>query len=110
MLYKCSTIQRFDLVSNAAILTAGVMYMLVATTGYATFGNAVEANVLINLPNTPVTTVARVFTCLLVSFSYPLLCVPGRTSMISLLAMYDPPGFVVTKEVQQFRFYLFTVS
>ncbi len=105
---KNPTIERFDTVSNSSIICACVFYLLVSISGYAIYGSSVEANVLISFPDTPVTTVARIFTSLLVSFSYPLLAVPGRTSMMSLMAMRDPPGFEMTKAVQHFRFYLFT--
>ena len=105
---KNPTIKRFDTVSSSAILCAGSMYLLVSLSGYSVYGNEVDPNVLISFPDTPATTVARIFTSLLVAFSYPLLCVPGRTSMMSLLAMYDPPEFELTKEKQHFRFYMFT--
>ena len=104
------TIARFDTVSNTSIVLACSMYLLVAMCGYAVFGAGVEANVLISFPDTPVTTVARICTSLLVSFSYPLLCVPGRTSMMSLWAMRDPEGTVLDKSMLKQRFYICTAS
>jgi len=58
---------------------------------------------------TAVVTVARVATCALVSFSYPVLAVPGRTSMLSLWALRDAPDFVQDPSTMRFRYYVTTV-
>ena len=56
-----------------------------ARSGYATFGDAVESDILLSYPRTPLVAVARVALSLVVSLSYPLMSHPARTSLLSLL-------------------------
>lgn len=99
---KNPTIKRFNYVIYLSIATAFSLYSIVAGAGYATYGDEVESNILINYPNTTTTSIARIFVSLLVAFSYPLLCNPGRNSMISLWENFCPGSktktFSSTKE------------
>lgn len=105
---KRPTIRRFDRVIYLSIGTACSLYCIVAGAGYATYGDAVESNILISYPNTATTSVARIFVSLLVAFSYPLLCNPGRNSMMSLWALQDKEGAPLSAAAEQFRFMVTT--
>ena len=48
---KRPTIKRFNLVIYISIATAVTLYAIVAGAGYATYGDAVESNILINYPS-----------------------------------------------------------
>lgn len=104
---KNPTVKRFGIVNGMAISTAMLLYLLVAISGYSLYGDNVESNVLISFPDTDTTTCARIFVSLLVAFSYPLLCNPGRTSMISLWNVTDK-GAEVSEATKEFRFYTCT--
>mmetsp|Transcript_5018 Transcript_5018/g.7666 ORF Transcript_5018/g.7666 Transcript_5018/m.7666 type:complete len:462 (+) Transcript_5018:83-1468(+) len=76
--------QRYDNVAASSIFTALTIYTIVAIAGFFTYGDSVDSNILISYPKTHLTSVARVFVSLLVAFSFPLLCHPGRNSILGL--------------------------
>jgi len=80
---------RYDIVSGGAIATAAVIYSVVACAGYATYGDNVEDNILINYPNNTLTSVARIFVSLLVAFSYPVIAHPARSCILGLWRSMD---------------------
>lgn len=99
--------QRFDSVINCSIATALFVYATVSICGYSTYGDEVLSNILMNYPHTPLTSVTRIFVCLLVAFSYPLLAFPGRQSALNLWRKYDndkEPSF----DVAGFRWIMVT--
>lgn len=77
---------RCNTVIMAAIGTAFSIYMIIATSGYNTYGDAVESNILQSYPKTPIVALARVFVSLLVCFTYPLQCNPARRCVMTLLS------------------------
>lgn len=80
---------RFDAVSGCAIVTSGSIYLVVAVAGFLTYGTEVESNILISYPKTKLTSAARVFVSMLVAFSYPILFLPGRSSIMGLWRGFD---------------------
>lgn len=77
---------RLNQVVLASVGTALCIYMVVATSGYNTYGDQVESNILKSYPKMPLIAIARIFTSLLVCFTYPLQCNPARRCVLTLLA------------------------
>ena len=69
---------RINGVIIASVLTAVVIYGAVAVFGYLTFGSAVHSDILTNYPDNLLTTLARISVTVMVTFSYPLQCIPSR--------------------------------
>eukprot|EP00600_Ochromonadales_sp_CCMP1393_P009668 CAMPEP_0174956944 /NCGR_PEP_ID=MMETSP0004_2-20121128/1806_1 /TAXON_ID=420556 /ORGANISM="Ochromonas sp., Strain CCMP1393" /LENGTH=259 /DNA_ID=CAMNT_0016205015 /DNA_START=766 /DNA_END=1542 /DNA_ORIENTATION=+ len=67
-----------------AIVTVLGLYILLAFSGYGTFGSNVASDILVSYPDNMLTSIARLFVSLLVAFSYPIQCHPSRTCIISL--------------------------
>jgi len=85
------TIRRIGIVIFTSISMALVIYTLVATTGYETYGNLVRSDVLENYPQqSALLVVGRVCTSLLVILSYPMQFFPCRNSFRQL--MFGSPG------------------
>ena len=61
-----------------------VIYLLVASCGYLTFGDGVASSVMNNYPNTPITAAARSVLGVVVLCNYPLQIFPSRVSLASL--------------------------
>lgn len=98
---------RINNVVVSAIGTAMILYFIVSAFGYSTYGDNVESDILTNYPGkrewfcldlsmlmmsrvfyaeTYLTSFARLFVSLLVSFSYPLQCHPARRCIITLVS------------------------
>lgn len=113
--------------------TACAIYLIVACSGYATYGSLVNSNILLNYPSksfawnririrfsfvifvhlssdNSLTSVTRVFISLLVAFSYPLQCLPARTSMMALWHRLDDPDQELDSNVIRFRYIVCTVG
>jgi amino acid permease len=80
---------RVDKVINMSVSLAFVLYIVVACCGYYTYGDEVNANILVSFPKNGLTSAARAFIALMVAFSYPLQCHPCRTCVLSLLHHWD---------------------
>lgn len=98
---KNPTQTRVDYAIYWSIFIAFSLYCIVAGPGYHVYGDNVESNILSSFPKTNLTSVARIFVSVLVSFSYPLLCNPGRKSAMSLWAMTDEDE---NKAIEHFNF------
>lgn len=68
-------------VISTAIGTAMTLYLVVGITGYLSFGDNVEPNVIVGYPQTVSSTVGRIAIVILVMLSYPLQCHPARASI-----------------------------
>eukprot|EP00038_Savillea_parva_P029219 m.69584 g.69584 ORF g.69584 m.69584 type:complete len:517 (+) comp8595_c0_seq2:222-1772(+) len=79
------TIQRINRVIGISVTSSWVVYMTVAMAGFATYGDMVQSDVLINYPRSGFVSAVRVAVCLLVVFSYPLQSHPARRSLLTLL-------------------------
>ncbi|KAE8372848.1 transmembrane amino acid transporter protein-domain-containing protein [Aspergillus bertholletiae] len=69
----------------ASIGSSAATYILVAITGYLSFGNKVGGNIVGMYPPGLWATIARAAIVLLVMFSYPLQCHPCRASVDAVL-------------------------
>ena len=85
--------RRVDVTIFVSIASAVTIYLIVAMSGYNTYGDEILDDILLNFPKTELLTVARMFvTCLLV-FSYPLQLHPVSTTSHSCqpaLSVFHP--------------------
>lgn len=72
--------------------TAATLYVLVAITGYLTFGNGVGGNIVAQYPPSASATIGRAAIVVLVLFSYPLQVHPCRASIDAVLK-WRPTSF-----------------
>jgi len=87
---KNPTQRRVDTVFIFSIGCALLLYLVVAIEGYATYGNDVKGNILLNYPQTGLVTVMRIGITVMVVLSYPLQLDPSRRCLTSLIyAIYD---------------------
>ncbi|KAJ8601195.1 hypothetical protein CTAYLR_003231 [Chrysophaeum taylorii] len=78
--------RRVDAVILISVGIALSLYLCVAVSGYDTFGDNVEGDILDNYPATFAISLTRFCIALLVLFSYPLQLFPSRTCALALLA------------------------
>lgn len=69
----------------ASIGSSAATYILIAITGYLSFGNAVGGNIVGMYPPGLYATIGRAAIVMLVMFSYPLQCHPCRASVDAVL-------------------------
>ena len=69
----------------ASIGTAASIYILVAVTGYLSYGNNVQGNIVSMYPHAIPSTIGRAAIVVLVMFSYPLQIHPCRASIDAIL-------------------------
>lgn len=72
-------------VITTSIGIACSLYILVGTTGYLSFGDNVEPNVIVGYSHSLSSTVGRIAIVILVMLSYPLQCHPARSSINHIL-------------------------
>jgi len=102
------TQMRMDSVFLSSISTAVVLYLIIAIFGYSTYGNQVTSDLLKKYPNSPATSVARIFVSLIVAFHYPLQCNPGRKSALSFWKKMCPSSEPLT--ISAFRIRYITIT
>ena len=76
---------RLSAVVGASIGSAGFIYILVAVTGYLSFGNTVGGNIVAQYAPSVSATIGRAAIVVLVMFSYPLQVHPCRASVDAVL-------------------------
>lgn len=90
-------------VIGSSIGSAASVYILVAITGYLTFGNDIQGNIVGMYPQSLASTIAKAAIVFLVTFSVPLQVHPCRASIDAVLRwrpgrssrtqnVYSPPG------------------
>mmetsp|Transcript_8785 Transcript_8785/g.26492 ORF Transcript_8785/g.26492 Transcript_8785/m.26492 type:complete len:317 (-) Transcript_8785:1115-2065(-) len=87
---KNATLARVDRVIGQSIGSAWGIYILVAVSGFVTYGDLVEPDILVNYPRSTFVSIVRIAVSLLVIFSYPLQSHPARRC---LLTMYTAVRF-----------------
>jgi amino acid permease len=76
---------KMDLVCIGAVLFCSVLYAVIGHAGYETFGSLVNSDLLESYPNTSYVEAARLAVAVVVATSYPLVVVPFRDSLHSIL-------------------------
>ncbi|KAH6855454.1 transmembrane amino acid transporter protein-domain-containing protein [Chaetomium sp. MPI-CAGE-AT-0009] len=79
-------------VIGSSIGTAASVYILVAITGYLTFGNDVKGNIVGMYPSSVASTIAKAAIVALVTFSIPLQIHPCRASIDAVLRWRRGPS------------------
>lgn len=69
----------------ASIATAATIYTLVAITGYLSYGDKIQGNIVSMYPHSVASTIGRAAIVILVMFSYPLQVHPCRASIDAIL-------------------------
>ncbi|KAH3902565.1 related to Vacuolar amino acid transporter 6 [Saccharomycodes ludwigii] len=72
-----------------AMCSALLIYTIIGTMGYATFGNNIRGNIITMYPSSISTTIGRIGILFLVMFAYPLQCHPCRASIHNILTHYS---------------------
>lgn len=72
-------------VLSTAIGGSWLVYLLVAITGYLSYGDNVNGNIISMYPNSPSANIGRVAIIVLILFSYPLQAHPCRASLDKIL-------------------------
>ncbi|RLV96011.1 Vacuolar amino acid transporter 6 [Spathaspora sp. JA1] len=65
---------------NVAVILSAALFIIVGLTGYLTFGDVVNGNVILSYPSGPTTTLGRFCIVFMVVFSFPLMLHPARIS------------------------------
>ena len=76
---------KMDFVCISAVVFCALLYAIVGHAGYETFGSLVNSDVLESYPNTGFVEAARLAVAVVVATSYPLMVVPFRDSLHSIL-------------------------
>jgi len=97
-------------ISFYAILSAGVLFFLVALCGYCTYGDSMKTDLLRNYPQVPIITCARIMISFIVTFSYPLQINPGRRSALTLLHNFFDKGEDPSLHTVRIRYFGFTAA
>ncbi|CAM9196957.1 unnamed protein product, partial [Ectocarpus fasciculatus] len=103
------TQDRIDSVFMCSIATTFLVYGTVAMCGYATYGNNIEPDILINYPSNGLTNLGRFFVTLLAVFSYPLQCNPGRKCVMNMVKGQLNGGKEPSTNSYWLRYYLVTI-
>ena len=77
-------------VDNVILIACGavlILYLVIASSGYATYGTSVTSNILRSCPNTIGYGFARSFASLCVAFAFPVQFFPARNSFLTLIDM-----------------------
>lgn len=78
---KDKSSQNINKVIISAIGSAMFLYIFVGSTGYLTFGDNVQGNIIAMYPTSVSSTIGRIAIVILVTLSYPLQCHPARASI-----------------------------
>ncbi|CAB9496757.1 Vacuolar amino acid transporter 5 [Seminavis robusta] len=79
------TQQRLNIIIAASIGVALILFYIVATEGYKTFGSMTRGDVLLNYPETGKVTILRICIAIMLSLHYPLQLDPSRRCIKSLI-------------------------
>ena len=93
-------------VVSSAIGGSWIVYLIVAITGYLSYGDNVNGNIVSMYPNSPSANIGRVAIVILILFSYPLQAHPCRASLDKILyslAKLRQDGFASLNRVASSR-------
>lgn len=99
---------RLNRVFMASTLTGMVLYVVVSFCAYATYGDSIKSDLLLNYPKAPAVSAARVMISIVVTFAYPLQVNPTRRSMVTILKNLVDGDNKVSKFQQSVRYWVIT--
>ena len=76
---------RLDKVIVSTIFSAFALYLIVGLCGYATYGDNVKSDVILNYPANNLMSTIRIMVSFVVAFSYPLQINPGRRCILTFM-------------------------
>lgn len=76
---------KFDTVILMVMASALSLYLVMGMCGYATYGNEVRSDIIVNYPVNGLMSCVRVLISFVVCFSYPLQVNPGRRCTLTLI-------------------------
>lgn len=86
---KNPTIKRISLIAYVSLAITVIIFMSVSYSGYLTFGNKLEGNILLMYENGFYTQLGRVLLVLMVALSYPLMFHPARISFNNVFHTFE---------------------
>ena len=95
--------KKFNFIIIVCVLSAWILYSIVASRGYITYGNGNSPDLLQSYPETDLTTLARVCVSIIVLTHFPLQAHPARTNILSLWQHVSPlshPTAVPNRDVE----------
>ena len=78
---KDNTFKNVKYIAIISMLLAYILYFLIGSAGYLTFGDNIVGNVITLYPLSLSSTIGRIAIVLLVTFAFPLQCHPARASI-----------------------------
>lgn len=81
------TMKRLAIVNVTAIVIALLVYLVVATEGYNTYGSKLRGDLLLSYPKTHIVTTLRICVAALLVLHYPLQLDPARRCIVSLIGL-----------------------
>ena len=100
------TLKKLDIVWFSSIGSALVLYSVVAVCGYATYGDNIRSDLLINYPENALLSCARIMISSVVALSYPLQINPARRCLMTMFEqIFDGDGQVASAMVKTVRYY-----
>lgn len=82
---------KINAVLGTAIGGSWIVYLLVAISGYLSYGDNVNGNIVSMYPNSPSANIGRVAIVILILFSYPLQAHPCRASLDKIIVSICKP-------------------
>jgi len=101
---------RLNQVFMASTCTGMALYIVVSFCAYSTYGDSIKSDLLLNYPNVPVVSAARIMISFVVTFSYPLQINPTRRCILTILRNFIDDDKPATKSIQRVRYILITVT
>jgi amino acid permease len=81
------TMKRLAIVNVTAIFIALLVYLIVATEGYNTYGSKLRGDLLLSYPKTHIVTTLRICVAALLVLHYPLQLDPARRCIVSIIGL-----------------------
>ena len=104
------TQKKLNRVFMASTLTGMFLYVVVSFSAYATYGDSIQSNLLLNYPKSPSVSAARIMISFVVTFSYPLQINPTRRCILTILFNSVDEGEPASKSVQFIRYWAITIA
>ncbi|SMN21301.1 similar to Saccharomyces cerevisiae YER119C AVT6 Vacuolar aspartate and glutamate exporter [Maudiozyma saulgeensis] len=86
---KDNSFKNVKYIAMSSMLLAYILYFLIGSAGYLTFGDNIVGNVITLYPISLSSTIGRVAIVLLVTFAFPLQCHPARASIHHIIHYWE---------------------
>ncbi|CAB4255901.1 similar to Saccharomyces cerevisiae YER119C AVT6 Vacuolar aspartate and glutamate exporter [Maudiozyma barnettii] len=86
---KDNSFKSVKYIAMSSMLLAYILYFLIGSAGYLTFGDNIVGNIITLYPLSLSSTIGRVAIVLLVTFAFPLQCHPARASIHHIMHYWE---------------------